>query len=314
MANSTANLISIRRRVRAFARAQRRNPERYRILAEGDSWFTTPVEGWKGPTLVESLKRHSEGGKRPFNIMMIANPSTELSSTLDSNNLDIPLATLTDWIGDETYDMVLLSTGGNDVLGTQLRDLLLDPREASVKRCLERATTPLQKARCVLNCDAYLRLLDNMRERIVRFRKDVLRPNGLGRARVLMHGYDYPIADGRDMAVLGGLVRVGPWLKPAFRAKRIPTALHAPVLKLLIDEFNGMVRAAALSQQLFHYIDLRHTLDGAQDWADEIHPHKDTGVRKISARLQQAIKQIRDRDAGSVIEFGAVTQEYRCRD
>ena len=312
MPKNTATLVSIRRKVQGFVRAQRRNPDRYRILAEGDSWFTTPVEGWKGPTLVESLKRHSEGGKRPFNIVMVANPTTELRTTLDPNNIDIALAVLDDWIGRQTYDMVLLSSGGNDVLGTEIRSLLKDPRDAQVGRCLDAATTPEQKARCVVNCAAYCQLLVGFAARIRAFRHDVLRPNGLGRARILMHGYDYPIASGRDMPVFGGLIRVGPWLLPAFDEQHIPQPLHAPVLKLLIDEFNRMLRDVALSQNLFHYVDLRNTLNGEQDWADEIHPHSDTGIPKLSVRLQVAIKAVRDKKAGSVIEFGQVADEYTC--
>lgn len=313
MANSTANLISIRRRVKAFVGAQKRNPDRYRILAEGDSWFTTPVEGWEGPTLIDSLKRHTENRRRPFNVLSVANPTTELRNTIVNDNIDFALATFADWLGNQSYDLVLLSTGGNDILGVEMRQLLRDPTEdADVARCLADATTPQAVARCVVNCAAYRERLSVMAERFGRFRGDVLKPSGLSKARVLIHGYDYPIPDGRRMEVLGGLIKLGPWLKPAFDARHIPEEARQPALKLLIDEFNAMLRQVALSQRLFHYVDLRGTLAGAEDWADEIHPHKNTGVRKISGRLQSAIKQIRDGRAGSIIEGDATLDEFSC--
>lgn len=314
MANSTANLISIKRRVQAFVRAQRRNPDRYRILAEGDSWFTTPVESWNGPTLISSLKRHTEDGRRPFNILSVANPSTELLSTLHANNMDLPLATLPDWIKKESYDLVLLSTGGNDVLGPRLDQMLRDPEDdPSVARCLASAGDALERARCILDCDAYTALLDNMIERVSTFREDVLKGCGLGKARIMIHGYDYPIPDGRDMEVLGGLITVGPWLKPAFEKRHTPEDTWHAVLKLLIDEYNARLREVALDQRLFHYVDLRGTLAGADDWADEIHPHKDTGIRKISAVLSTAIKRVRDGRAPSIIGPRKTPGDFRCR-
>ena len=313
MANSTANLLSIKRRVLAFVRAQRRNPQRYRILAEGDSWFTTPVEGWKGPTLVDALKRHTVDGKRPFNLLSVANPSTELLSTLHRNNLDVPLATLPDWLGDQTYDLVLLSTGGNDVLGPRMEQMLRDPQGTpSVARCLSRAQSAQERARCVLDCAAFADLLDRMEGRLLAFRDDVLRPNGLSRARILIHGYDYPIPDGRDMEVLGGIIRVGPWLKPAFEKRHIPEDTWHAVLKLLVDEYNARLRTVARAERLFHYVDLRGTLQGADDWADEIHPHRKTGVRKIGAIMTRAIERIRDGRAPSIIGPRERPGDYRC--
>ncbi|MEO1575246.1 MAG: hypothetical protein AAFU65_09840 [Pseudomonadota bacterium] len=313
MANSTANLISIKRRVQAFVRAQRRNPDRYRVLAEGDSWFTTPVESWNGPTLISSLKRHTEDGRRPFNIVSVANPSTELLSTLHPNNLDLPLATLPDWIKEQSYDLVLLSTGGNDVLGPRMEQMLRDPEaDPAVRRCHDTAPDALSRARCILDCDAYNALLDNMIERLVRFRADVLKPCGLNRARIMIHGYDYPIPDGRRIDVLGGLVTVGPWLKPAFEHRNTPAETWNAVLKLLIDEYNARLREAALDQRLFHYVDLRGTLAGADDWADEIHPHKDTGIRKISSVLTAAMRRVRDGRAPSIIGPRHTPGDYRC--
>lgn len=313
MASSTANLISIRRRVKAFVGAQKRNPDRYRILAEGDSWFTTPVEGWEGPTLIDSLKRHTENRRRPFNVLSVANPSTELRNTIVQDNIDFALATFGDWLGNQTYDLVLLSTGGNDILGARMRELLRDPTTSrDVRRCLAAATTPLARARCVVDCAVYKDTLKSMEAQLGRLRRDVLKPSGLSKTRVLIHGYDYPIADGRKMEVLGGLIKLGPWLKPAFDARHIPQEAREPALKLMIDEFNAMLRRVALSQRLFHYVDLRGTLTGAADWADEIHPHKDTGVRKISRRLQSAIKLIRDGRAGSIIESENAGRDFRC--
>ncbi|MEM6639982.1 MAG: hypothetical protein AAF610_08770 [Pseudomonadota bacterium] len=312
MANS-ADIVSIGRRVRAFVRAQRRNPSRYRVLAEGDSWFTTPVESWKGPTLIGALKRQTQARRRVFNIVSVANPGTELLPTLHPNNHDFALATLPDWRREQTYDLVLLSSGGNDVLGSRLSSWLRDPMaDSAVGRALDRARTDEARARCLLDCSAYVTLLEEMLGRLASLRRDVLTPNGLSKARVLIHGYDYPVPDGRPMRVLGGAISIGPWLKPAFKRANVPDELRPAVIKLLIDEYNARLRELALGQRRFHYLDLRGTLRGPDDWADEIHPHRSSGIAAIAQRMGTAMRRIRDGGAPSIMGPRAPAGEYRC--
>ncbi len=101
-------------------------------------------------------------------------------------------------------------------------------------------------------------------------------------------------------------------LKPELTARRIPTAVHRPLVKLLVDEFNRLLGDLARSQQRFHYLDLRGLLDDPADWADEIHPHSDTGIKKLRDAFVAAIHAIHAGGAPSLLGGGRIDEEYRC--
>jgi hypothetical protein len=128
------------------------------------------------------------------------------------------------------------------------------------------------------------------------------------KARVVLHGYDYPIPDGRGW--LGGAwILPGPWLEPGFRRKghvaekrqdeqRVLEA-NARVLRDLIDRYNVMLSTlvrdlAAAGLSHVRYVDLRGTLSAAlpsgykADWANELHPTK-PGYAKVTAKIAAAL-------------------------
>ncbi len=312
MPKNTATKISVDRQLKWYERHKRSRPERVGILIEGDSWFTTPVLSWEGPTLVARLRRHERDGKRQFAIVSVANPGATAMQVLDAKNIDIQLATNPDLLRNQTYDLVLLSAGGNDFLGDDLGLYLNDASPGTaVRRCIDAAGSPEEAARCVLRCEALLDALENRLATLLRnFRKRVLKPRGLAGTRILVHGYDYAIPDGRAMEVLG--FTFGPWLLPELKARRIPTAVHGPLVKLLVDEFNRKLAEVARSQPRFHYLDLRGLLNEPADWADEIHPHSSTGIRKLRDAFVDAIHAVAAGGAPSILGGGRITEEYRC--
>ena len=313
MPKNTASKISVDRQLKWYERHKRRDPTRCGILIEGDSWFTTPVLSWEGPTLVARLKRHEQDGKRRFAVVSVANPGATLVQMLGPNNVDFQLATNPDLLRKQTYDIVLLSAGGNDFLGDDLELYLNDASPGTaVRRCIDAATGPEEAARCAVRCGPLLDALDNRLATMLHdFRGSLLRPRGLGNARILAHGYDYPFPDGRPMEVLG--FTIGPWLKPLFQRKRLPAFVHRPIVKLLVDEFNRMLGDVARARQRFHYLDLRGLLNEPADWADEIHPHSDTGIKKLRDVFVGAIHQVHTGSAPSVIGGGRISDSYRCR-
>ena len=309
MPKNTATIKSVQRQLRTFMRAQRGDSQRFRILVEGDSWFSTPVEGWKGPTLINGLKRHERNGRRQFNIVAVANPGADLRDMLTRENFDLRLATNPDWLKKQTYDLVLLSVGGNDILGSELDNVLLNVESGpGVKQCLAAASNPEEAARCVIDRVFFCGLLGRLEKQLSDFRVKVLKPLKLGTTPMLLHGYDYVIPSGKKLEVLG-LPLIGPWLNPKFRSHKIRAAHHKPLVKLLIDEFNRTLRSVAKSQNRFFYLDLRGTLTDPADWADEIHPHSNTGIPKIRSHFVDAIHAIRDGTATSVMGNG-VTDEF----
>ena len=76
---------------------------------------------------------------------------------------------------------------------------------------------------------------------------------------VLLHGYDYPVPDGRGY--MGGFWALpGPWLEPAFRRKGYADMTErVRVMAGLIDRFNDMIAGLPGQPGLEHvtYLDLR---------------------------------------------------------
>jgi hypothetical protein len=109
---------------------------------------------------------------------------------------------------------------------------------------------------------------------------------------VLVHGYDYPVPDGRGF--LWGWPFPGPWLQPGLREKGFEDlAANAALLRPLIDAFNRMLAefASTSGARQVHYIDLRNTLSTVlagevytNSWANELHP-TEAGFSAIAAKF-----------------------------
>lgn len=313
MPKNTATKKSVDRQLKWYKRRRRANPGGPGILIEGDSWFSTPVVSWEGPTLVGRLKAHRKDGKRQFAIVSVANPGADLVDMITPSNVDLAFAT-SQLTSKQMYNLALLSCGGNDVLGEKLKTFLIDvPPGTPARRRLEAAGDDMEKAaRRVLKCKQFTDFLGStLGARLREFRKAVLKDLGMNHAPILVHGYDYPIPDGRQLSALG--IKLGPWLLSEFKKKKIPKKYHIAVVKLLIDEFNSMVRGIATSQSKFHFLDLRGLLTKTSDWSDEIHPHTSTGMIKIRKEMVAAIHAVHDGTAGPVIGGGRIASEYTCK-
>lgn len=98
---------------------------------------------------------------------------------------------------------------------------------------------------------------------------------------ILVHGYDYPVPDGRGF-LGGGWFLPGPWLKPGFDEKLFTDINQTTQMMVtIIDRFNTMLQNLVKEPGFENviYIDLRKTLSNAlpvtyqQYWANEIHPN-----------------------------------------
>jgi hypothetical protein len=105
---------------------------------------------------------------------------------------------------------------------------------------------------------------------------------------VLLHGYDYPVPDGRGFS-LAGLFFSGPWLARAMNACSVAPdlELRTGIARLVIDRMcEAMQRHAAMLGGAY-FIDSRGALDCGpgyrKDWANELHPTR-PGFRRIVER------------------------------
>lgn len=176
---------------------------------------------------------------------------------------------------------ILLSGGGNDVAGDEFR-ILLNHAGSSIAGLNESILAGVIDQRLR---DAYVTILSAITGVCTR---KVGQP-----IRIVVHGYDYPVADGRGF--WGGWGPLpGPWLEPGFRKKGYAPDARDPICVALIDRFNRMLKGLAGKPPFEHvrHLDLRGTLPrGARyrDWWDnELHPTK-KGFKEVTRKFAAVV-------------------------
>ncbi|BFU95764.1 MAG: hypothetical protein NTNFB02_24860 [Nitrospira sp.] len=281
----SANIIigvrieALRTRTRAIAkRAARRRPARERvmeaisvpkvlrtavgsaglILAEGDSWFDYPwtdVLGLLEDDYGYDVESVAHKGDRVEEMAYADGQLEEFSRRLEKllRQNRVPKA-------------ILLSGGGNDVAGPEF-GMLLNHAASAVAGLNEQIVAGVIDQRIRI---AYVTILAALTQICRRW---LQRP-----IPILVHGYDYPVPDGRGF--LGGWwLLPGPWLEPGFREKGFDVmSVRKAIAKELIDRLNTMLAQVAALPEFSHvtYVNLRSTLSTndnyKQFWANELHP------------------------------------------
>jgi hypothetical protein len=180
---------------------------------------------------------------------------------------------------------ILLSGGGNDVAGDEF-GMLLDHALSPLPGFNDEIVTGIIDQRVKL---AYVTILSAVTQ-ICEQRLNRKLP-------ILVHGYDYPVPDGRGFAG-GWWLLPGPWLEPGFREKGYAKMTERiRLMKQLIDRFNAMLKDITAMTEFPHvtYINLRNTLStGAnykQYWANELHP-TEKGFELVTGRFAAALEKL----------------------
>ena len=230
------------------------------LVAEGDSWFDYPWNdvlslleddhAWD----VESLAHR---GDRVEEMAYGGGQLEEFTRRLEKilRRRQAPTA-------------ILLSGGGNDIAGDEF-GMLLNHVRSSIAGFNDQIVTGVVDHRVRM---AYLTIVSAVTRVCETYRGH--------RVPILVHGYDYPVPDGRGYPG-GWWLLPGPWLEPGFREKGFDQlSERIALMRPLIDRFNTMLRKVANAPGLSHvrYIDLRGTLAGPDYqllWANELHPTRD---------------------------------------
>jgi hypothetical protein len=244
------------------------------LVAEGDSWFNYPwtdilrlLEDEHGYD-VESAAHFGDTVEE----MAYSGGQLERFSRLIEKQLRrgrVPKA-------------ILLSGGGNDLAGTEF-GMLLDHARSAAAGLNEQVASGIIDQRGRL---AYITILSAVTEIC---REWIERP-----LPILVHGYDYPVPDGRGF--LGGWALLpGPWLEPGFRVKGFARMqVRKAIVRDLVDRFNTMLQGVAALPEFSHvtYVDLRKTLSTGrnykQDWENEMHPTVN-GFRLVTDRFVEVL-------------------------
>jgi lysophospholipase L1-like esterase len=229
------------------------------LVAEGDSWFDYP---WND--IIELLEdRHAydvesvaHKGDTVEEMAYSGGQLEEFTRRLEKliRRHDIPKA-------------ILLSAGGNDVAGLEFK-ILLNHASSPVAGLNQQIVSGVVDERIRF---AYVTIISAI-TRICEVRTG-------RRIPILVHGYDYPVPDGRGF--LGGWsVLPGPWLEPGFRAKGYESLDERKKwARELITRFNRMLEGLSAIPEYSHvrYVKLLGTLSGEDAtykawWDNELHP------------------------------------------
>jgi lysophospholipase L1-like esterase len=229
------------------------------LVAEGDSWFDYP---WND--IIELLEdRHA------YDVESVAHKGDTVEEMAYSGGqLEEFTRRLEKLIRrHEIPKAILLSAGGNDVAGLEFK-ILLNHASSPVAGLNQQIVSGVIDERIRF---AYVTIISAI-TRICEVRTG-------RRIPLLVHGYDYPVPDGRGF--LGGWsVLPGPWLEPGFRAKGYESLDERKKwARELITHFNRMLEGLAGIPEYSHvrYVKLLGTLSGEDAnykawWDNELHP------------------------------------------
>lgn len=252
------------------------------VFCEGDSWFDTPLAmnllDWLvWPTPQEEAKGVPLFGAGGLFFRTEANGDTAQNMFSAAGVRD-----KASWFRSFEFDLVLLSAGGNDIVGPFLVQLFAGTPAMSVDAAMRR----------VLDSGRYQQILAAYQRMLAAFQS--ARPD----VPVLAHTYDYPQLMGKPARFtlhnlgLAALVREGkgPWIAPAMATALPATRDQRAFVRRLIDGFVEHVliplRDDPGTGEVFDFVDLRGTLTREDQWADEMHPTS-TGFALLADRFRR---------------------------
>ena len=240
-------------------------PEIMPLISEGDSWFSYPLVG---ANLMDQLVLKFEGC---INYLRLENNGDE-ATEIFANHASGQLRTLLKHVRTFQVPVVLLSAGGNDVVGESNTDLFDHALDASDVATLI-GSAGLKDKLIQIKSSYELAIAA-----LVAVKPDI---------KIIAHSYDYPIVNaahapitvnslGLIAPVVNVMKQVGPWISPILEAKGLTDSVAQQQFAVaLIDHFHDEVLMPLKNQfgDNFDFVDLRGTLElKAHNWNDEIHP------------------------------------------
>ncbi len=247
-----------------FKQIARHYPEIMPLISEGDSWYSYPLAG---NNIMDNLLFKFAGTINYFRLESSGHLATEMFRDCKRDQLKL-LAKL---VKQFRVPIVLISAGGNDVVGVSTGGLL---RRAAAPDDVDGVLdSPKLDERMGMVKTAYNTMIQCLL-------------NANPTVRIVAHTYDYPIVSGahapitvNSLGVAAPLInlftQIGPWLKPHLIDAGLTDAAAQQAFSIrLIDRFHDRVLMPLRNAHpAFEFVDLRDTLQLQPDmWNDEIHP------------------------------------------
>lgn len=232
-----------------------------KILCEGDSWFSIP-DLMHIPAQLDRLLDAS--------ILCVATPGDTLVDMSEGSQFSLLKFLMNDTVDGQRWDALLLSAGGNDVVGDGMQYFLKNDQSSS--------SDPAD----YVNEDALkerLNLLESRLNNIINMRDaSSANPN----TPIIIHSYTYLTPRNAAHKILAWGV-AGPWIYPyMLRDGIVDCALQKEIVAYLLNRyFDLLMSIEERAGSNFHVIDTRFALPRiectlrckqSKFWADEIHP------------------------------------------
>ncbi len=256
----TLNSAYRQRRLTTFNRRVAARDPRPIIMAEGDSWFQYPL------VLDDTIDHLSDS----YTIFCMSGAGDELRGMAGAMEFVDLWKNLRN-IRKLKVRALLLSAGGNDIVGAQFAGIL-------------RPFAKGQSARDSLDAAAWKRKLEELRDGYRRVLKAFRTLDAS--VPILFHAYDYA----NPLPAQGpGWPRDG-WLGAPMRGRGYADGpLQAEIVKELLEDVNIAFKQLADEEPGVHFVDNRTVVKGR--WFDELHP-TDDGFRDVAANFRKSLHEL----------------------
>lgn len=253
------NRAITRHRHQRYNRLTVEKPELPRVVAEGDSWFLHP--------LIDDVIDQLSGGQQPRMAIKSFAGAGEMLSTMWRVNKLLDAAEM------EGARIMLLSGGGNDVLGDQF-PAFLNSWTADNGRGVGRLLNE--------NFETKLRHLRSIYEQVASEAR-----RKVPRAVLVTHCYDY-VRPGVEKPDAAKFEAKGKWLGKHLDAAGITNSEERnDLLRHVIDRFYDDVLGTISNERNVLRVDTRGSV-GNHEWYDEIHPDG-SGFSAVALRILRAL-------------------------
>ena len=231
------------------------------IIAEGDSWFRLPRFLYP-KTMADVLADQ-------FPILNLAHWGDELSSMYNDGR-----GQLIPFLEAGGIRVVMISGGGNDILGETLEESLriFDPSRARPEDA-SLYPTPFFFERV----DGLMRIYTALLEQIQRISPGTV---------VLAHGYDYAVP--RENGIFLGVHLARRGLHPLDR----PELCNA-IVRWLVDHFNKRLAGLEARHANLRYVDLRNTVREDEWFDQELHPSA-SAAERLAGKIAPVLRRVFD--------------------
>lgn len=239
-----------------------RHIHKTKLLIEGDSWFSIPDIA-NIPVQLDSML--------DLSILCLANPGDTLEDLSSGSQFKRIESLIKNSRYGQKWDAVMLSCGGNDVIGPEIKKLLRTPSDES-------SLNPID----YINISSVDEVTKLIKKRLILIKRLRDRSTINSKTPIFVHTYCYLTPRNVAHEIFAWKV-AGPWIYPHMIDRNIINCkLQQGIVSILLDKFYDILNEIQNEPgSNFYVIDIRQSLKPvacasrdteSEYWDDEIHP------------------------------------------